>query len=53
MPKITKEQMAEIFELRSKGVYWANLAIIFDISDTTLRRYARLAEKEGFGLWIL
>lgn len=53
MPKLTIEQMAEVFELRNKGVYWENLAVIFGVCETTLRRYHRLAQQEGFDLWLI
>lgn len=43
--------MAEVFELREKGVYWANLAIIFGVSDCTLRKYYRICEEYGFEAW--
>ena len=50
-PLISIEQMAEVMELRTKGVAWDNLGIIFEVSSTTLRRYVRLAERYGFGFW--
>lgn len=51
IPKLTQEQMAEVFELRDKGVSWDNLTYIFSISASTLQKYYRLAEEYGFGFW--
>lgn len=45
------EQVAEAFELRQKGVYYANIAMILGVSETTLRRYMKAAEKYGFSYW--
>lgn len=50
-PKISIDQMAEVMELRVKGVAWDNLAQIFGVSSKTLCRYTRLAEMYGFGFW--
>lgn len=50
-PKVTIEQMAEIFELRSRGVFWDNISTLYGVSKNTLSRYARLAEEYGFGFW--
>lgn len=50
-PKLSIEQMAEVFELRDKGVGWWNLSVLFNVSDTTLRKYHRNAEEYGFDLW--
>lgn len=49
--KLSKEEMAEVFELREKGVYWENLSIIFKVSKDTLRRYMRICEDMGFEAW--
>lgn len=51
MPKLTIEEMAEVFELRDKGVSWVNLSMIFNISDTTIKKYYRNAQRFGFYYW--
>jgi hypothetical protein len=49
--RLSIEQVAEAFELRQKGVYYANIAMIFGVAETTLKRYMRAAEKYGFSYW--
>lgn len=51
MPKLTKEEMAEAFELRERGVYLTNLATVYGVSENTLRRYFLHAEQVGFAMW--
>lgn len=54
MPKLTIEQMGELFELREgkyKPVSWDNLSMIYGVSTTTLKRYYRQAQLYGFYLW--
>lgn len=51
VPKLSIEQMVEVFELRVKGVSWDNLALIFDISSTTLKKYFRDISKRGYAAW--
>lgn len=51
IPKLRIDEMAEVMELREKGVSWDNLAIIFDISRTTLKKYYRNAQLYGFDFW--
>ena len=50
-PKLSIKQMAEVMELRVRGVYLQNLAIVFGVSSSTLSRYIRMAELEGFEFW--
>jgi hypothetical protein len=49
--RLSIEQVAEAFELRQKGVYYANIAMIFGVAETTLKRYMKAAEKYGFSYW--
>ena len=51
LPKLSIEQMAEVMELRVKGVSWTNLSIIFNVSDKTLKKYVRQAQMYGFYYW--
>lgn len=37
VPKLSIDEMVEVFELRVKGVCWENLSIIFNVSETTLK----------------
>lgn len=50
-PKLSIEQMAEIYELRNKGVAWWNISQIYNVSDKTLKKYYRQSEMYGFDLW--
>lgn len=53
-PKLSIEQMAEVYELRngkSGKVAWENLAIIFGVHKKTIKKYYRQAELFGFDLW--
>ena len=50
-PKLSIEQIAEVFELRVKGVAWENLAIIFGVNAKTLVKYHRQAARFGFDFW--
>ena len=49
--RITKNQMVEIFELRSRGTSWDTLGLIYKVAPTTIRRYYKLAEANGFAVW--
>lgn len=49
--KLNKHNMAEIFELRQRGTSWENLGVIYNISPSTLRRYYKIVEREGFLAW--
>lgn len=51
VPKLSIDEMVEVFELRVKGVCWENLSIIFNVSETTLKKYFRAAQREGYSLW--
>ena len=50
-PKLSIAQMAEVMELRLRGVHLQNLALIFGVSTKTLARYIRMAEQDGFAFW--
>lgn len=50
-PKLSIDEMGEVYELRRKGVSWDNLSMIFGVSTTTIRKYYRQAEMFGFDLW--
>ena len=50
-PKLSIDQIAEVMELRVKGVYLENLAEVFGVSTKTLARYLRMAEQDGFEFW--
>lgn len=50
-PRVTIEDMGEIFELRQKGVSWENLGIIFNVHKRTLTKYYRRCEEVGFAFW--
>lgn len=52
VPKLSIEQMGELFELRAKGVSWANLSAIFNVSTTTLQKYHRECLTNGFDVWV-
>lgn len=45
------EQIAEAFELYNKGVYYCNIAMLFGVSELTLRRYMKAAERYGYAFW--
>lgn len=49
--RVTKANMAEVFELRERGTSWENLGVIYNISPTTLRRYYKIAEADGYAVW--
>jgi hypothetical protein len=49
--KITKQDMAEVFELRVRGTSWENLGVIYNIAPSTLRRYYKIVERDGFSAW--
>ena len=50
-PKLTMEQMAEVHELRVKGVSWDNLGVIFGLAPTTVKRYWNISSTCGFYMW--
>lgn len=50
-PKLTIEQIGQIMELRRKGVHLWNCANLYGVSTTTLARYLRMAEQEGYDFW--
>ena len=52
IPKLSIEQMGELFELRAKGVSWSNLSEIFNVSVTTLQKYHRSCITNGFDNWL-
>ena len=45
------DQVAEAFELHTKGVYYCNIAVLLGVSELTLRRYMKAAERYGFAFW--
>jgi hypothetical protein len=49
--RITKDQMVEIFELRTRGTSWDTLGLIYKVAPSTIRRYYKLAETSGFAVW--
>jgi DNA-binding transcriptional regulator YhcF (GntR family) len=49
--KVSKQDMAEVFELRVRGTSWENLGVIYNVSPSTLRRYYKLVEREGYLAW--
>ena len=50
-PKLTIDQIAEVHELRVKGVSWDNLGMIFGLAPTTVKRYYHLSQTAGFYMW--
>ena len=50
-PKLTIDQIAEVHELRVKGVSWDNLGMIFGLAPTTVKRYYNLSQTAGFFMW--
>ena len=50
-PRLSIEQIAEAFELHNKGVYYANIAMVFGVSHRVLRRHMKDAERYGFSFW--
>lgn len=49
--KLTKEEMVEVFQLRTRRTSWENLGLIFKVSPNTLKRYYKMAEADGFAIW--
>jgi len=49
---LSKEQVAEALELYEEGNYWWQIAIMMRVSQSTLMRYIRNAEKYGYSFWI-
>lgn len=49
--KLSKAEMAEVFELRVRGTSWENLGAIFHIAPSTLRRHYKIAMREGYMAW--
>lgn len=49
--KLTKEEMVEVFQLRTRRTSWESLGLIFKVSPNTLRRYYKMAEVDGFAVW--
>lgn len=49
--KMTKDEVAEAIELLEKGVIYANVAKVFGVSASTLRKYVRGAELYGYSYW--
>lgn len=45
------DQVAEAFELHTKGVYYCNIAVLLGVSELTLRKYMKAAEKFGYAFW--
>jgi hypothetical protein len=51
IPKLTVDQMAEVHELRVKGVSWDNLGAIYNCGPTTVKRYYNMSKVTGFYMW--
>ena len=49
--KLNRHNMAEVFELRQRGTSWENLGTIYNISPSTLKRYYKIVERDGFSAW--
>ena len=49
--RLTIEQVAYAFELRTKYRDYESIALELGVASTTLRRYMRNAEKLGFDFW--
>lgn len=49
--RVTKANMAEIFELRTRGTSWDTLGLIYKVAPSTIRRYYKMAEADGFAVW--
>ena len=49
--KLTKEEMIEVFQLRTRRTSWENLGLVFKVSPNTLKRYYKMAEADGFAIW--
>lgn len=49
--RVTKTNMAEIFELRTRGTSWDTLGLIYKVAPSTIRRYYKMAEADGFAVW--
>ena len=48
---LTIDQVAKAFELRTKGLYYSNIALTLGVSVSTLQRYMRAAERYGYAFW--
>ena len=51
IPKLTVDQMAEVHELRVKGVSRDNLGAIYNCGPTTVKRYYNMSKVTGFYMW--
>jgi len=49
--KLTKQEIAEILELRGKRISYDNLASIYNVSVTTIRQNLAKALDLGFEAW--
>lgn len=49
--RVSREQMAQIFELRSRGVPWRKLARMVGVDLPVLRLDVLLARRFGFLAW--
>ena len=49
--KLTYKDVQEASKLNHSGVTFDSLAIIFDVSPTTIRRYVRAYERYGKSYW--
>ena len=49
--KLTIEQIAEAIELRTKGVGYERLGMIFDVGTDCMRYNIRGAQEHGYNWW--
>ena len=50
--RLSIEQVAEAFELRTQRVCYETIALILGTDRGTLRRYMKAAERYGYDFWI-
>jgi len=48
---LSKNQVAEALELYDEGYYWWQIATMMRVSQSTLMRYIRNAERYGYSFW--
>jgi transposase-like protein len=48
---LSKNQVAKALELYDEGYYWWQIATMMRVSQSTLMRYIRNAERYGYSFW--
>ena len=51
--KLTIDQIAEAMQLRSKGIGYERLGMIFDVGTDCIRKNIRGAQEHGYNWWRL